>query len=45
MLDELQATGCQVGIISHIPELAERIGYRIVVTPNGRGTSQVAVLA
>ncbi|QUV84220.1 AAA family ATPase [Chloracidobacterium aggregatum] len=45
MLDELQATGCQIGIISHIPELAERIGYRIAVTPNGRGTSQVAVLA
>ncbi len=45
MLDELQATGCQIGIISHIPELAERIGYCIAVTPNGRGTSQVAVLA
>ncbi len=45
MLDELQATGCQIGIISHIPELAERVGYRIAVTPNGRGTSQVAVLA
>ncbi len=45
MLDELQATGCQIGIISHIPELAERVGYRIAVTPSGRGTSQVAVLA
>jgi exonuclease SbcC len=45
MLDELQATGCQIGIISHIPELAERVGYCIAVKPNGRGTSQVAVLA
>lgn len=43
MLDELQATGCQIGIISHIPELAERIGYRIVVMRTGQGTSQVAV--
>jgi len=45
MLEELQATGCQIGIISHIPELAERVGYCIAVKPNGRGTSQVAVLA
>ncbi|MGQ9897479.1 MAG: AAA family ATPase [Acidobacteriota bacterium] len=45
MLYELQATGCQIGIISHLPELAERIGYRIAVQPSGRGTSQVTVLA
>ena len=44
MLDQLQATGRQIGIISHIPELAERIGYRIAVTPNGRGVSQVSII-
>ncbi|OYT72751.1 MAG: hypothetical protein CFK52_03835 [Chloracidobacterium sp. CP2_5A] len=44
MLDHLQATGRQIGIISHIPGLAERIGYQVAVTPNGRGVSQVSII-
>lgn len=44
MLDQLQATGRQIGVISHIPELTERIGYRVEVRPNGRGASQVFII-
>jgi exonuclease SbcC len=42
-LDQLQAEGRTVGIISHIPELSERIGYRVEVRPIGPGTSEVRV--
>ena len=42
-LDELQATGRQVGIISHVPELVERIGYQVRVTPEAPGRSRVEV--
>lgn len=43
MLDQLQAEGRKIGIISHIPDLAERIGFQVAVTPNGNGTSRVSV--
>lgn len=43
MLDALQAEGRKIGIISHIPDLAERIGFQIAVTPTGSGTSRVSV--
>ncbi|MCA9554755.1 MAG: hypothetical protein KC933_32295 [Myxococcales bacterium] len=42
-LDQLQAEGRTVGIISHIAELSERIGYRVEVRPTGPGTSEVRV--
>lgn len=43
-LDSLQASGRKVGIISHVPGLAERIGVRIDVAPAGGGRSRVRVL-
>jgi len=42
-LDALQATGCQVGIISHVDSLAERIGVVVQVQPDGAGQSRVIV--
>jgi exonuclease SbcC len=42
-LDALQATGCQVGVISHVDGLAERIGAGIEVRPEGAGRSGVFV--
>ena len=42
-LDQLQAEGRMIGLISHIPDLAERIGYRVEVRPTGPGTSEVRV--
>ncbi len=42
-LDSLQAMGRQVGVISHIPTLIERIGTRVCVVPCGGGRSQVRV--
>lgn len=43
-LDSLQASGRRVGIISHVPGLAERIGVRIEVMPVGGGRSSVRVV-
>ena len=43
-LDQLQAQGRTVGLISHVPDIAERIGYRVVVEPEGPGLSQVHVV-
>jgi DNA repair protein SbcC/Rad50 len=40
-LDSLQATGCQVGIISHVDGIAERIGAQVAVVPEGGGQSRV----
>ena len=40
-LDSLQAAGCQVGIISHVDGIAERIGAQVVVQPEGAGQSRV----
>ena len=44
-LDALQATGRQVGIISHVEGLAEHIGARILVEKLGGGRSRVVVPA
>jgi exonuclease SbcC len=44
-LDTLQATGRKVGLISHIPGLAERIGVQVQVVPAGAGKSTVTVVA
>lgn len=44
-LDALQGTGCQVGLISHIPELVERLGAHVRVQPQGAGRSVVRVSA
>jgi DNA repair protein SbcC/Rad50 len=43
VLDALQASGCKVGIISHVPGLAERIGVQVRVVPQGAGRSVVRV--
>ncbi|MEW6488662.1 MAG: SbcC/MukB-like Walker B domain-containing protein, partial [Thermodesulfobacteriota bacterium] len=42
-LDALQAGGRQVGVISHVPGLAERLGARVEVRPLGGGASAVRV--
>jgi len=38
-LEDLQAGGRLVGIISHVPELRERVGVRLEVVPGRRGSS------
>ncbi|MCX5745382.1 MAG: hypothetical protein NT062_23130, partial [Proteobacteria bacterium] len=43
VLDRLQATGRQVGVISHVPALVERVGAHIRVAPRGGGRSEVIV--
>ncbi len=43
-LDGLQALGRKVGVISHIPEMHERIGVQIQVRKTGPGTSALAVV-
>ena len=40
-LDALQASGRQVGLISHVPGMAERIGVQVQVVPRGGGRSIV----
>ena len=42
-LENLQATGRTVGIISHVPELHERFGAQIRVEKVGVGRSRVIV--
>ncbi|UOD30190.1 AAA family ATPase [Massilia violaceinigra] len=42
-LDGLQSMGRKVGVISHVQEMTERIATRILVQPNGGGTSTVTV--
>ena len=42
-LDALQASGRRIGVISHVPGLAERIGVRVEVVPDGSGRSRVRV--
>ena len=44
-LDTLQATGCRIGIISHLPAVAERIGVRIHLKTGPGGSSRLVVLA
>jgi exonuclease SbcC len=43
-LEALQASGRQVGVISHVPALMDRIGVRVCVTPRGGGRSAVEVV-
>ena len=43
VLDSLQAEGRQVGVISHVGGLAERIGVQVAVCPLGGGRSEVRV--
>jgi exonuclease SbcC len=43
VLDALQATGRQVGVISHVPALVERVGAHVRVHPRGGGKSEVIV--
>ncbi|MCR9244965.1 MAG: AAA family ATPase [bacterium] len=42
-LDSLQAAGCQIGIISHVEGIAERIGAVVDVRPDGGGQSRITV--
>jgi exonuclease SbcC len=43
VLDELQATGRQVGVISHVPALLDRVRAHVRVSPRGGGRSEVVV--
>ena len=43
VLDRLQATGRQVGVISHVPALVERVGAHVRVVQRGGGRSEVVV--
>jgi len=43
-LDALQAIGRQVGVISHVPAMVERIGVQVRVELRGGGRSTVRVL-
>lgn len=43
-LEQLQATGRRVGVISHVDELKERIAVKVEVTPVGRGRSTVQIV-
>jgi len=44
-LDSLQATGRQIGIISHVQGLVERVGTRIQISAHGSGQSTIEILA
>lgn len=44
VLEQLQASGRRVGVISHVDELKERIAVRIEVTPVGAGRSTVQIV-
>jgi DNA repair protein SbcC/Rad50 len=43
VLEQLQATGRQVGVISHVDELKERIAVKVEVSPVGGGRSKIRV--
>ncbi|HVV86522.1 MAG TPA: SbcC/MukB-like Walker B domain-containing protein, partial [Kofleriaceae bacterium] len=45
VLDALRASGRQVGIVSHVPGLDERVPARVVVRAQGGGRSTVEVRA
>ena len=45
VLDALQATGRQVGVISHVPQLVERVGAHVRVVQRGGGRSEVITSA
>lgn len=42
-LDQLQASGRTVGVVSHVPEVAERLGFEVRVQPVSPGRSRVEV--
>ena len=44
-LENLQASGKTIGIISHVPALKERIATQIRVNKQGNGYSQVEVVS
>lgn len=44
-LDQLQASGRTVGLVSHVGEVAERIGYEVRVRPVSPGRAEVNVKA
>ncbi len=44
-LDSLQSAGRKVGLISHVPGLAERIGVQVLVERQGQGASTVRVVS
>jgi len=44
-LDAVQSAGRKVGLISHVPGLAERIGVQVLVERSGPGASKVRVVA
>jgi len=44
VLEQLQATGRRVGVISHVEEMKERIAVKIEVTPVGPGRSTVQIV-
>jgi exonuclease SbcC len=43
VLDALQSTGRQVGVISHVPALVERVGAHVRIVQRGGGRSEVIV--
>lgn len=43
-LDSLQASGRQIGIISHVQGLVERVGTRVQITSKGDGFSTITLL-
>jgi exonuclease SbcC len=43
-LDNLQTQGRKVGVISHVHEMAERIGVQIQVKPQSGGQSRLSVV-
>ncbi|MDQ3298020.1 MAG: nuclease SbcCD subunit C, partial [Myxococcota bacterium] len=43
VLDALRQTGRQVGVISHVPALVERVGAHVRVVQRGGGRSEVIV--
>ena len=43
-LEALQASGRQVGLISHVPGMAERIGVQIQVVARGSGRSGIRIV-
>jgi exonuclease SbcC len=45
VLSGLSASGRVVGIVSHVPELKERIQERVTITPNRDGSSRLSVIA
>lgn len=42
-LEEIESEGRVIGIISHVPELKQRIPQQIQVKMNGNGTSQIQI--